>query len=301
MDSVAFNQSFAPQCMPDWGFDDNISQLPINDDWGFDSNMSQLPIIDDWGFGDNMSQLPINDDWGFDNNMSKLPIIDDWGFGDDQDWFKPSTDLALPWESKEIRNLPHIFAPDERPDFSGLRDLLDGGLKKVQDWAMTESIDHTLRNRASQAFAEFGESDVTTAAFRDLQWGRVATGWVSSIQDAVGLAEGLVSREAEVFDRARGGDIRGAANHAWGSAAEIFASQAASIIDAPARRLGLGEVAGRAVEQIGLSAALYEIGSRSSDLLFDQQVALAVRLSELTGRPLRPGVMEHYEAMQNSR
>ncbi len=183
----------------------------------------------------------------------------------------------------------------------GLRDGLEGVLGDVQGWAVNESVLNGLQSRAANAFQEFGESDATYGAFRDLQWGRTFTSWTSSITDALGIVNELRTRESEVAELAANGDIRGAAAHTWGSAASIFATEAASMVSSTEKRLGLGDVVGRSVKESGLAEGLYQLGSMTSDLFFDYQLAAAVRLSDLSGRPLRPGVRETYEALLASR
>lgn len=275
---------------------------PISNISYTDSQCSFLPdMLDDRFHG------PAGGDLDWDAAFpSRNPIWSDPGFSSDfgESIGRFPIDDVFPgiWMAPDLESAPNL--DDIRngielgSDFWGASERVLG---KIEDWATRETMERSLADRAGRAFAEFGESDVAIRAARDLQWGRALTSWASTAKDALGFANDLRSREAEVLEMARAGDVRGAAAHTWGSAASLFGTAAISMAETTSEKLGLGDVVARGIADSGIEAGLYRLGSMTSDVFYEYQLATAIWLSEQTGRPLRPGVQEQFDNLQSRR
>ena len=175
--------------------------------------------------------------------------------------------------------------------------LSSAGMSLIKDGLSSLGL-AALEREAAEAFAQGGES-AAMGALETLQNARTQVDRFGKAFSMIGQVDTLLSAEADVERLARDGQIEEANRHTFGTASRVIVDGGLDLLTGGASAVGLGDIAREAVLKAGLSEAAYGIGRGIGDMLWETELSLAVKLSELTGRELRPGVMEAYQRTQN--
>lgn len=157
-----------------------------------------------------------------------------------------------------------------------------------------------LERQAADAFAHGGERGAAEA-FEKFQNLRAEATRVGGTLSTAGHVAGLFKEEQVIRELAREGKFEEAMEHTFGTATSTLVDGTIDLFGKPAAALGAGDVVKQVVKRTGISSAAYGLGSLIGEAAWNSEwvVGSAVWLSDVSGKPLRPGVREHYEQLQS--